>query len=329
KNQLFIEFTSNDNMNLIDYVERKSIDIKETIDELSKTIKDSDDRILKFAGLNEKVKNELTNKESILVEINKKEMVTEHINRIFKDFNNIKEVKNFMSWSFEYRRLEKIGDDIYESNIITKSLHQEMKLLNKYEEMIIELDCQISRCKVAIEKFKNIPSLEDNMESFINENAQRIEKVFRLVHRPKEFSDISIENGEVSFIRVSTGEKTNISKVSTGQSVSLVFAITLCLHLSAESAPKFIILDEPVANMDDMHIINLIDIIRELALNGIQIFITTANNQVANYLRRKFSFFGKSFKHIKLERTDENPSDITEIVYSPFKETPIEFRKLS
>ena len=36
-------------------------------------------------------------------------------------------------------------------------------------------------------------------------------------------------------------------------------------------------LDEPVANLDDMHVLNLIDLLRELTINGTQIIITTVD----------------------------------------------------
>ena len=48
-------------------------------------------------------------------------------------------------------------------------------------------------------------------------------------------------------------------------------------------------LDEPVANLDDMHVLNLIDLLRELTINGTQIIITTVDRQMAKYLNRKES----------------------------------------
>jgi exonuclease SbcC len=90
--------------------------------------------------------------------------------------------------------------------------------------------------------------------------------------------------------------------------------------MSAIYAPKLIILDEPITNMDDMHILNLIDIIRELVLNGTQIIITTANDQIAKFLRRKFSCMEDSFKHIILNRINDNQTQIFEVIYSPNEE---------
>lgn len=66
-----------------------------------------------------------------------------------------------------------------------------------------------------------------------------------------------------------------IFQMSMGQRTFLALAVLFTLHLSALKAPKFLTLDEPVANMDDFHLMNLIDILGELALQGIQIIFTT------------------------------------------------------
>ena len=197
------------------------------------------------------------------------------------------------------------------------------ELISEQNEKLEGVINKINSCKSVTNIISSLPKLEDNMHEFISENASQIEHIFRLIHRPKEFSDLRIENGEISFIRESTQERIKQNEISTGQNISLMFSIMLCLYLSAQNAPQIILLDEPVANMDDMHILNLIDILRELILKDTQIFFTTANDQVASFLRRKFSFFGSSFKHVMLERNDAKPSKITEINYQYNNEEPI------
>lgn len=274
-----------------------------------------------------KVKIEV--KESKLKQFNLNARIIEHLNNIKIYFSNINTITNLNNWIVIFSNLDNLISDLQNRLIMMNNIQVYNERLMELENEHNILRSQINRCDRALNTFKRLPSLENNMQNFINENASRIEKIFKLVHRPKEFTDINIDNGKITFVRESTGEKTNISEISTGQGVSLTFSIMLCLYLSAENSPKIIILDEPVANMDDMHIMNLIDIIRELALQGTQIFITTANNQVAMLLRRKFSFFGKSFKHVIFERDDNSPSKIKEISYSPYKESPIKLIDLS
>ncbi len=60
----------------------------------------------------------------------------------------------------------------------------------------------------------------------------------------------------------------------TGQRACSALLIMFTSHSTADYAPGFILLDEPVANMDDLHFLNLIDILRNLAVEGSQIFIS-------------------------------------------------------
>ena len=73
------------------------------------------------------------------------------------------------------------------------------------------------------------------------------------------------------------------------------------LFLSNDKAPNLIMLDEPVANMDDIHMLNLLDLLRRLALSDTQIFFTTANPEVAKLFRRKFSFLGEDFRFFEIK----------------------------
>lgn len=83
-------------------------------------------------------------------------------------------------------------------------------------------------------------------------------------------------------------------------------------------------LDEPVANLDDYQMLNLLDLLRRLALSGTQIFFTTANPDVAKLFRRKFSFLEGDFKCFTATGTD----DIRSEVFSPTQDIPISIEKV-
>ena len=65
-------------------------------------------------------------------------------------------------------------------------------------------------------------------------------------------------------------------------------------------APNIIILDESVANLDDLHLLNMLDILRQLTIKGTQIFFTTANESVAKLFKRKIGFMQDELKSIKV-----------------------------
>jgi len=90
--------------------------------------------------------------------------------------------------------------------------------------------------------------------------------------------------------------------MSMGQRTSLALAVMFQMHMMGKNAPRILLLDEPISNLDDAHIMNLVDILRELAISGTQLFITTANTEIADYLVRKFAFLQEDMAYYKLSR---------------------------
>lgn len=269
---------------------------------------------------------ENTNKE-ILIAISEKQKSLESINAVFSSIASIEQIfgrfyqiSSIYEWLKKYRNMSylleklKLHDELIRTN---SSLFDRKKdkidLLEKYL-------ASRHNCQIAINAISSLPKTDDYLKGFLNENAQKIERIFGSIHRPKEFSDLQIENGYVTFIRSTGSERIVSNQMSTGQSVALAISLILCLYTSSSNAPQVLIFDEPIANMDDLHMMNFIDILRETAISGTQIFVTTANDNVAGLIRRKFSFFGKDFKHFNFERGDATPATIMQIDYDPNKE---------
>lgn len=176
-------------------------------------------------------------------------------------------------------------------------------------------------CQEAYNLICRQKKLEDIMADFLQENERQIELFFRILHRPKEFGTLKINDGKISIVRNSNGKVVESSQMSTGQRMALAFSVMITLHKNAPNAPGFLMLDEPVANLDDMHVLNLVDLLRELAINGTQIIITTADRQMAKYLRRKFSFFQNEYTHFELYRKGSEKTHIKTNHYSYDKKT--------
>jgi len=56
--------------------------------------------------------------------------------------------------------------------------------------------------------------------------------------------------------------------MSTGQRTSLAFSVMLAFSSVVETAPKCILLDEPLATMDSIQVTNALDILKSLAEQG-------------------------------------------------------------
>jgi len=327
---LYVHFKeSNSSNGFIKYCNDRIDEIKTKRSEIEKRIFD-----LKADISQEQIKIDEFNEELLRLEnpidyFNIINIIVENINVILQVFNIERNKHKLYDWCQQYEigyNILKEINEIIENNI---SNHKNKLEIEKKEKELNLLNIKRERCNAAIFAFKSLKNLNEYMEKFISENSEIIERIFKLIHKPKEFSDLKIQDGKISFVRTKTGELTDATKISTGQSVSLTFSILLSLYMSAPNAPRIIILDEPIANMDDMHILNLIDLIRELVLNGTQIFITTANDQIAKFLRRKFSFMEASFVHIIMNRINDNQTQIVEVIYSPEQEGYKEKFKIS
>ena len=212
------------------------------------------------------------------------------------------------------------------SEIIITQLQNLQSFKSKRTEMLTaeqtkeKLQKYLSRCSEACNAFGSLPKLNERVTNFIQGNKERIQLFFKALHTPREFVSLDIIENKIVVIREKDKKQIRMFQMSTGQRASLALAVIFTLYLSAESAPRFLLLDEPVANMDDLHLMNLMDILRVLALNGTQIIFTTANPIVAGIFRRKFSFFGNRFNHFELSRYNLEQAQIKIVKYSPNKE---------
>lgn len=198
------------------------------------------------------------------------------------------------------------------------------------EKLILQFgECEKAktRCGQAVFALKSLKETEEMVLTFIKKNYLEIDALFHLLHKPKEFKDLSITEDGITVTRNTYyGEDKNISaiKMSTGQRVSLALAVMFTIYFNAADAPNFLLLDEPIANLDDLHLINMLEILRCIALNGTQIFITTANKELMKIMRRKFSFLENDYKEFKLSRNGKEKVQIIERTYNPQKESIVE-----
>lgn len=214
-----------------------------------------------------------------------------------------------------FRTTLQYAEEMYGKQEAMKLKKRQIDRLNE-EKGIVEQ--RIQRCQMAYEVIEKQKRLEDVMKEFLTQNAKQIELFFKLLHRPKEFGKLSIStDGSIRFMRHGNSQLVESGQMSTGQRMALAFSVMITLHMRAANAPNFLMLDEPVANLDDMHVLNLIDLLRELAIGGTQIIITTADSHMAKFLRRKFSFLKEEYSHFELNRKGNAQTLIDVIHYIP------------
>lgn len=95
-----------------------------------------------------------------------------------------------------------------------------------------------------------------------------------------------------------------MNQISTGQRAALGLSIFLAQNTQLSSAPPVILIDDPIAHVDDLNSLSFLDYLREIILTDRrQLFFATANDKLATLFERKFDFLGsEKFRRINLYR---------------------------
>jgi chromosome segregation protein len=145
-------------------------------------------------------------------------------------------------------------------------------------------------------------SLEQATSDAFRSIRDRVGSVFAQIHSPPEY-ELGAFDDELGFlIRKDDGVRHALDQVSTGQRAALALSIFLASNASARSAPPVLLIDDPVAHIDDLNALSFLDYLRELALcANKQIFFATADIRLAALFERKFEFLGKErFRKVSL-----------------------------
>lgn len=129
----------------------------------------------------------------------------------------------------------------------------------------------------------------------------KVSNVFAQIHSPPEY-ELGDFSEDQLIIRRDNKQPHAVNQVSSGQRAGLALSIFLALNESAKSAPPIVLIDDPVAHIDDMNALSFLDYLRDMAVGSRkQIFFATADVRLAALFQRKFEFLGDTrFKRIAL-----------------------------
>lgn len=218
----------------------------------------------------------------------------ENIQNIVNSIDSIKKVLK-LSDSLSIKNL------IDKYNLLSDKCTLEIERLSKYENISYnksqleyyslkenEYLSKLQRVTMVLNTFNSMPTLDSLVNESIHSNIELISKYFRRIHHSGEFSNLNIDENGFYAIRKLDSTKVRVFEMSTGQRTSLALSVMLTLYTISKNCPKILLLDEPLATMDDIQSNTILDIIYELAKNGTQIFFTTANSQVVKTFRNRF-----------------------------------------
>ena len=138
-------------------------------------------------------------------------------------------------------------------------------------------------------------SLDVGLSNFLIANLDAIQSIFSKIHLPHELrvSDLA----ECRLERIGSEQPADLTRVSTGQRAALVLSIFFALNLSLRQGPPQMLIDDPIAHIDDLNALSFLDFLGDIAESGQrQVFFATANEKLANLFEKKMEFLGDGFK---------------------------------
>lgn len=210
--------------------------------------------------------------------------------------------RRLSTFSDTLQRVQQALKRVEERDLLEKRLRDNIK---ENGQEISSVQPRQERAKQALDLINRLLASE-NKEQYIadtvNEHHEKLSTLFCKIHAPNEFEDVEL-NGEL-LLKRNTGEKSNISEISTGQRAALALSIFLAMNSSVSSRAPWLLFDDPIAHVDDLNILSFFDTLRDLLLLGNQqIFFATASSRIADLFVRKFDFLGSAgLKQFPLDR---------------------------
>ena len=193
----------------------------------------------------------------------------------------------------------------FQNEVVAKTeLVKKMEELSKSTEQLYKYSLNrdnLEKAKVLLDHIIQDYSLEKATQKSLESIRTHVSSIFSRVHAPIEYTLGDFQSETLLVSR--SGTNHGINQVSTGQRAAFALSIFLALNLSAESAPPIILIDDPIAHIDDLNALSFIDYLRDLAIEtNKQIFFATADSKLAALFEKKFEFLGDRYKKIVLTK---------------------------
>lgn len=232
---------------------------------------------------------------------------------------DVDETKSFQELNSELVSIVGIHSEALLAISMESSASEKNKLISERVKQLSE------DLKNAKDKKHNYQSAKEALESLIKEASidkatqetlkligTQINDIFGRIHTPNEYEYVGSE--DVILRTSATHDKRTLDQISTGQRAAFALSVFLAMNRSATSAPPALLIDDPIAHIDDLNALSFLDYLRDLTINtNRQIFFATADTRIASLFSRKFSFLAESFVKIELTNNEKMEQEVGRI----------------
>ena len=192
--------------------------------------------------------------------------------------------------------------DTHSRNVEMAALSEEIRSIEQAMSKLGAERTNLKNAHDALERIISEQSLERGLTDFLSSNLLSIQSIFQRIHAPNELRLSNLAGCEL--VRTAGNSPTTLSQISTGQRAALVLSVFLTLNMSLRSGPPMMLVDDPIAHVDDMNSLALLDYLADIAEAGQrQVFFATADEKLANLFEKKMAFLGQDFRVVPLERS--------------------------
>jgi len=176
------------------------------------------------------------------------------------------------------------------------------------EGRLTEYSSQLDRMRSAIDLINELLQQAKAgvfADQVMRANATNIGAIFAAIHAPNEFVVQAGSGGALTITREDTKQSVSLQQMSTGQRSAYALSLFLSMNRRLISGPPLLLLDDPIAHIDDLNVLSFLDHLREIAVSGSrQIFLATADDKLAGLFKQKFRFMGPDrFRELALSRS--------------------------
>lgn len=195
-----------------------------------------------------------------------------------------------------------LGRENQAKTIYSESIKRKEHLASQLSKLNQRMT-RLTEAQTTFRFIRNKHSLAGAMESALKQNHAGIETIFSRIHSPADFRGLG--SSLTTLVRKVDGKEARLSQISTGQRAAFALSIFLAQNAQLKVAPPVVLIDDPIAHVDDLNSLSFLDYLREVVLTGRrQIFFATANDKLATLFERKFDFLGKKgFRRFDLSRS--------------------------
>lgn len=172
------------------------------------------------------------------------------------------------------------------------------------EARFLKEDAEVARLQNALKILKDLQSnhsLESGLGEFFSKHFTAIQKIFSRIHVPNELRLTSDHSGALERVCGEASQRVSLGQVSTGQRAAFVLSVFSMLNLSLRNAPPIMLIDDPIAHVDDLNCLSYLDFIADVAeTNRRQIFFATANEKLGNLFEKKLGYLGDGLRVIDM-----------------------------